>query len=139
MAGITNKEFSWRNFTVFYLGRLIIGIRGMEYTEDVEKEPIYAAGSKPYAIQWGNQKFEGTITLLQSELEALITFAKANGFSSVTELEFDVVCTYIADATIIIDVVKNVSITKVPKQLKQNDKMMEVALPYVATDIEYQK
>ncbi len=139
MAGITNKEYSWRNFTVFYLGRIIIGIRGLEYKETVEKEPIYAAGSKPYAIQWGNQKYEGTITLLQSELEALITFAKANGFNSVTEIEFDVVCTYIADGKTIKDTIKNVSITEVPKSLKQNDKMMEIALPYVATDIEYQK
>jgi len=139
MAGITNKEYSWRNFVVFYLGRIITGIKGLQYKESVEKEPIYAAGSKPYAIQFGNQKFEGTITLLQSELEALITFAKANGFKSITEIEFDVVATYAADGKIVNDTIKNISITEVPKELKQNDKFMEVALPYVATDIEYQK
>jgi hypothetical protein len=139
MAGISNKEYSWRNFNVFYLGRIITGIRGLEYKEDVEKEPIYGAGSKPYAIQWGNYSIDGTLTLLQSELEALITFAKANGFGSITEIEFDIVATYAADGKIVKDTIKNVSITSVPKAMKQNDKMMEVALPFIATEIEYQK
>jgi len=136
---IVNKEYSWRNFVAFYLGRIITGIRGLEYKESVEKEPVYGAGSKPYAIQTGNQKYDGTITLLQSEVEALITFAKANGFNSITDIEFDVVATYMADGKKVTDVIKNISITEVPKALKQNDKFMEIALPYLATDIEYQK
>jgi hypothetical protein len=136
---IVNKEYSWKNFTSFYLGRLITGIRGLEYKEAVEKEHVYGAGSKPYAIQTGNQKFDGTITLLQSEVEALTTFAKEKGFGSITEIEFDVVATFIADGKKVVDVIKNISITEVPKGLKQGDKFMEITLPYLATDIEYQK
>ena len=65
------REYEWMTITLLLGGRRVTGLRGIEYTAEQEQEPIYGAGSQPMAIQRGNIKYSGTITLTGSEFHLL--------------------------------------------------------------------
>jgi hypothetical protein len=133
-----SKEYSWSNVEIVMLGRPVTGIRGVTYKASQEKEVIYGRGNKPRAIQHGNKSFECSVTLLQSELEALV--AAAGKGKNLTDIPaFDIVVAYVPDQVgdIITDIIKNVEFTEVEKTFKQGDKFMEIELPAIALDIDY--
>lgn len=134
-----SKQYAWSNLEVVALGRKFLGIRAIEYKPNREKEPVYGAGDEPQGIQYGNKSYSGTLTLLQSELEAMTRLAKQNGYADVTDFEFDVVVAYVpkGGGPVVTDVVKYVSISEIPKGMRQNDKFMEIPLPFIALGIEY--
>lgn len=129
-----SKEYEWADVSVVMAGRSVTGIRGIEYSSSQEKEALYAKGNKPHGIQRGNKSYSGTITLLQSELEAL---SEAAG-SDALDATFNVVVCYgnpMKGDTIKTDLLAGVEITEIPKGLKQGDKFMEIALPVIMLDV----
>lgn len=133
-----SKEYEWNNLELVMLGRPVTGIRGVTYKASQEKEVIYARGNKPRAIQKGNKSFEGKLSLLQSELEALLVAAGKG--KDITDIPaFDVVVAYAPGngGVIVTDIIKNIEFTESEKALKQGDKFMEIELPFIALDIEY--
>lgn len=134
-----SRQYEWPDVSLNIGGRDITGIRGVKYSEKIEREPLFAKGRYPHSIQSGNVTIEGEITLLQSELEALI---KA-GRGSIFNLKgLTCTCSYgdLADgATLLNDVITGLYFTESPKELKQGDKNMEITLPFLATRLDYQK
>ncbi|MCS2652563.1 hypothetical protein NXV35_14485 [Bacteroides faecis] len=98
---------------------------------------LYATGKKGRGIQKGKKEYEGTITLLQSEIIALDRAAQEKGYEDITDIDFDVIVCYLPDNGVITtDKVVNVSISEIPRNLKEGDLQMEVALPFIALDVE---
>jgi len=132
-----SKEYEFSDLSTVVAGRDITGLRGVKYTEKQEKEALYAKGNKPHSIQHGNKSIEGSITLLQSELEAMV---KAGGGSAL-DISFNIIVVYgnpsNGDA-LITDIIKHAEFTEVPKQLKQGDKFQEIELPFIALDVKPQ-
>ncbi|MGM9774899.1 MAG: hypothetical protein ACI3Y2_06840 [Candidatus Egerieousia sp.] len=129
-----SKEYEWADVSVVMAGRSVTGIRGIEYSSSQEKEALYAKGNKPQGIQRGNKSYSGTITLLQSELEALSEAAGGDALDAT----FNVVVCYgnpMKGDTIKTDLLAGVEITEIPKGLKQGDKFMEIALPVIMLDV----
>ena len=129
-----SREYEWADVTVVMAGRDVTGIRGVSYTASQEKEALYAKGNKPHGIQRGNKSFEGSIRILQSELEALN--AAAGG--DVLDVSFNIVVAYGNPSKgdiIRTDLLSGVEITSRPKSLNQNDKFMEIELPLVMLDV----
>ena len=114
-------------------GRFITGLRGLEYKVSKEKEAIHGAGDEPLSIQSGNKTYEGSIDLLQSELEAISLAAKAQGYADITDIPgFTITVSYgNVGQAVITDVLKGVEFTEETKGLKQGDKFMEVSLPII--------
>lgn len=133
-----SKEYDWSNVEVVMLGRPVTGIRGVSYKTSQEKEVVYARGNEPRAIQKGNKSYEGNITLLQSELEALL-LTVTKGKSVVDIPAFDIAIAYVPEngTEIVTDIIKNCEFTEVEKSMSQNDKFMEIELPFIALGIEY--
>lgn len=100
MATFNSKEYDWTTVTVVLLGKPVEGIRGIEYKSKRAKELLFASGKKARGIQMGKKEYEGTITVLQSELIAMQTAAKAKGYDDVTDLEFDIIVSYISETGI---------------------------------------
>lgn len=128
-----SRQYEFNDLTLYLGNRDVTGIRSVKYTEKQDKEVIYGKGNKPLSIQKGNKSYEGSIGLLQSELEAL---EQAAG-GSILDLELTAVVTYGNPSSG--DVVKSdaligVQFTEVPRELKQGDKFMEVELPIVFLD-----
>lgn len=133
-----SREYEWADLTLVLGGRDLTGIRGIKYSEKIEREPLFAKGRHAHSIQSGNQTVEGEVTVLQSEMEALI---KAGRGSLLSLKGMDAIVTY-GDATagdaVITDRVENIYFTESSKELKQGDKNMEVTLPFVATRVRHQ-
>ena len=131
-------EFSWNNVKVTMLGKVFEGILDVDYEKDVEKKPIYGRGGKVKAIQSGNEKNSGNITLRQSEVEAMLLAAKAtNPLATILDLIFDIQVQYAVDTDMVKDRIVAAQFTKLPKGMKQGDSDMQVKLPFLAEDIIY--
>lgn len=129
-----SREYEWADVKVVLANRDVIGLRGVSYSSSQEKEALYAKGNKPHGIQRGNISYSGSIRLLQSELTAL---QEAAG-GSVLNLTTDVVVSYGNPGSgdvIHTDLVRGVEFTEEPKSLNQNDKFMEIELPFIAIDV----
>lgn len=128
-----SREYEWSDVTVVLAGRDVTGIRGISYSPAQEKEALYAKGNKPHSIQRGNKSYSGSVRLLQSELLALQGAA-----GDVLDITTDIVVAYGNPSkgdVIHTDLVRGVSFTEVPQAINQNDKFMEIEIPFVALDI----
>lgn len=113
------------------------GVRGIKYSEKMEREAIYAKGRDAHSIQSGNSTVEGEITMLQSEYEALVK----SGGGTIMSLSLDALIAFgnpaNADA-IITDRLLGIRFTESAKELKQGDKFMEITLPFIALRVQNQ-
>lgn len=120
------------------LGKPVAGLRGIEYKSKRAKEALFATGKKARGIQMGKKEYEGTITVLQSELIAMQAAAKQAGYDDITDLEFDIIVSYISESGVVqTDKVVNASVTEAPNSIKEGDLYSEHALPFIACDVEY--
>ncbi|MEG2067704.1 MAG: hypothetical protein RRZ65_08720 [Tannerellaceae bacterium] len=137
MTRINGKDYVYCDLRVFLLGCEVTGLRGIEYKVKQQKEVLYASGLKGRSVQKGKKEYEGTITLLQSELIALDRAAQEKGYEDITDIDFDVIVSYVpANGIVTTDKLVNVSITEIPRGMKLDDLNMEIALPFIALDIE---
>lgn len=129
------REYEWADVTVVMAGRDVTGIRGVSYTSSQEKEALYAKGNRPHGIQRGNKSYEGSVRILQSELDALTA---ASG-GDILDARINIVVAYGNPSKgdiVKTDLIRGVEFTSSPKGLNQNDKFMEIELPFIALGIE---
>lgn len=132
-----SREYEWADMSLLLGGRDVTGVRGIKYSEKIEREAVYAKGRYPHCIQSGNVACEGEITLLQSELEALILAGKGSIFN----LTLNAVVAYGNPAlgdVMTTDMIEHIRFTESAKELKQGDKNMEVSLPFIALRVKNQ-
>lgn len=129
-----SKEYEWSDITAIVAGRPVTKIRAISYVKKQEKEALYAKGNKPHSIQRGNKSYETSLTLLQSELEAI----EAASSGDVLDASFNVVVSYGNPSkgdVIKTDLIEGNEITEVPKGMNQGDKFSEHELPGIALNI----
>lgn len=129
-----SKEYEWSDITAIVAGRPVTKIRAISYVKKQEKEALYAKGNKPHSIQRGNKSYDTSLTLLQSELEAI----EAASGGDVLDASFNVVVSYGNPSkgdVIKTDLIEGNEITEVPKGMNQGDKFSEHELPGIALNI----
>lgn len=130
---VNTREYEWADITVVLAGRPVTGLRGVKYSSKQEKELLFAKGNKPYSVQRGNKSYEGEVTLLQSEYEAL----KAACGGDILDASMDMVVSYgnpsNGDA-ITTDMLIGVEFTEDPTEWKQGDKFEEKSMPFICLD-----
>lgn len=130
-----SREYEWADLTLVLGGRDVTGIRGIKYSEKIERERLYAKGRYAQGIQSGNVTYEGEITVLQSELQALIIA----GGGSILKLKGLQANVSYGNATnmdaVFTDSLEGIYFTESTNELKQGDKFMEVKLPFVCIRI----
>lgn len=134
---INNKEYAWGDIAVTLWGRPVFGITGVEYKTKQTKEARFGMGRKAKSIQYGKQEYEGTLTIMQSEAIALNQAAKAKGYNSILEVDLDIVVSYQAGLIVTVDKICCASFTELPMTMKEGDLQAEIAMPFIAMDIEY--
>lgn len=142
MTIINGRQYEFADLSLVMGGRDVCGLRGIKYSEKQEKEVLYGKGNKPLSVQKGNFSYEGEISLTQSELETLKLLARTiTGRSSIMGLNLNAVVCYGNPAkgdVMVTDRIFGIQFTEDAKEMKQGDKFMEVTLPFICTDIEYQ-
>jgi hypothetical protein len=129
-----SRQYEFADITVFMAGRDVVGLRGISYTSKIEREPLHGKGRYPMSIQSGNVTFEGSIKLVQSELEGLQNAGKG----SILSLTVDITVSYGNPSNgdpITSDVIKGVRFTEEPKEYSQGDKFMEIEIPFICIRI----
>ncbi len=132
-----SRQYEFADITLVIGRRDITGIRGIKYSEKIEREALHAKGRYPHSIQSGNVTYEGEVTCLQSELELLI----AEGQGSILNIITDALVSYGNPSngdTLITDKLVHIMFTESAKEMKQGDKNMEVTLPFIALRLEHQ-
>lgn len=129
-----SREYEWSDLTLILGGEDIVEIRSVKYKEKIEREAVYAKGNMPRSIQSGNIAYEGEIMVLQSGLEKL----RKAGNGTILSLNLDALFAYgnpNAGDAIVTDRASGIRFTESEKSLKQGDKFMEVALPFICLNI----
>lgn len=130
---VNTREYEWADVSVVMAGRMVTGLRGVKYSAKQEKELLHAKGDKPHSIQRGNKTYDGEITLLQSEYEAL---KQACG-GDILDSSLDIVAAYgnpSAGDVITTDILVGVEFTEDNTEWKQGDKYQEKTLPFLFID-----
>ena len=125
------REYEWADITVIVGGADLLTIRAVKCKKKREKEPIYAKGREPFAIQSGNSSYEGEIELLKSGYDALEDAAGGN----ILDLKADMLIAYGNPANGDMMRTKRISgitFTDAEEAAKQGDKFMPVTLPFLA-------
>lgn len=138
MRTYTSDQYSWSEVTIAYGGRILEGVTGVEYSEKQEKDYLYGRGAKPLRILRGNKTYEGKLKIWQSELEAMTRDAPNK---NILELSFNVTIAYVPSGggQTVIDILKGVEISEIPKAINQGDKNQIVELPIIFLDISRQQ
>ena len=130
---VNTREYEWADVAAVMAGRMVTGLRGVKYSAKQEKELLHAKGNKPHSIQRGNKTYDGEITLLQSEYEAL---KQACG-GDILDASIDIVAAYgnpSAGDVITTDILVGVEFTEDNTEWKQGDKYQEKTLPFLFID-----
>ncbi|MBV8255000.1 MAG: hypothetical protein JO154_20535 [Chitinophaga sp.] len=138
MPVFDSREFEWADVKVVLFGREISGLRGLTFKKSYEKEVIYGAGNTPQAVQRGNKKYDGTLTILKSEFDMLNEAAVVAGFDDIVDVPahlISITCTYSNDSKIQVNQLLNVEFTDYEDGMKQGEKFKEVALPFICMNI----
>lgn len=134
---VNEREYSWGDIKVFILGQFVGGMRAVNYNPTRNKEPLESSGYNPRAIQKGMRKVEGSITTLQSELDALNRTAKAAGYHDILDVDVNIIVTYSMDGIVItVDRINNASFTGWTKSASTDNTFMEVELPFIALGVD---
>lgn len=129
--GFDSRQYQFSDITLILGGKDIATIRGIKYNVKQEKEVLYAKGNVGQSIQAGNISVEGEVTLLQSDLHALID----SGGGTVLSLSLDANVSYGNALPIRTDRIETLQFTEEPREMKQGDKFMEVTLPFIALNV----
>jgi hypothetical protein len=138
IKAFNSEEYAFVDIQVVMLGRPVIGLRGISYKETQEKTNVHGAGRKPIARSRGPINFEGSVKILMSELRALL-ISQGNKASIVGIPPFDIVVAYspkVGDA-ITTDRLVYVEFTEAAVDVKLGDTEIEVELPIIPGDIEW--
>lgn len=133
-----SAEYSWSDVEIVILGRKITGARGLKLKASQEKEYIRASGNKPKGYGYGDKSYEGEITVLQSELEALLEAAgKGNDITDIHGA--NIVCSFVPEegGRIKTHIAENIEFTDFELGLKTGDKFAEIPLPFKSLEIKF--
>lgn len=122
-------------------GRPTIKFRAISWTTTRTTTDIYASGDEANTRYKGNKAYTGSITLLQSDIEALIEDAQAQFGPNAdpTDLTFNVTVAFARTVALPIKThrLQFCDITEFEMGMEQDDPFMEVELPIMIGKIQY--
>lgn len=134
---INNREHAWGDISILVGGQPVAGARAINYKVSQSKEALVAAGREPRAIQKGQRSYEGSLTVLQSELMALNRSARAAGYQDLLGADISIIVAYAMDGvTMTLDRIDGVNFSEYAVDASTDSLYMEVELPFVALNIE---
>jgi hypothetical protein len=136
---VNGNEYAWEDLKVVLPGSTIPedGVVELEYNYKKEHTNIYGRGAKPVATGRGKEEMDGSITLLQSTVEALQASLPAG--KNITHLQpFTITASYAPEGgKATTDRLLYCRFKELPKGMKNGDDHMEIKIPLAIGDILY--
>jgi|SRR3990172_173535 len=136
---INGNEYAWEDIQLVVEGKALPleGHVEIKYTVEKEHTEIYGRGADPVRLGRGSKKYSATLTILQSELEAMQQSMPA-GTDITDKAPFTITCAYApAGGVETVDQLTYCRIKKVEKGMKTGDGNMAVALDLAVGKINY--
>ena len=134
MALIDTRLYSWAECEIRLNGQFLIGVTGVRWDDQQEKEYVYGKGNSPLAVKNGNERVEGSITLLQSDLERLKDMAPLGKMTKFVGIDLQIAFSNIGGMVVRYSII-GLDFTSEPMAINQNDKFMQVELPFMALQV----
>jgi hypothetical protein len=128
------KMAGWNSLTSNFFGRDLEGIMELGYDDTVDKELIYGAGKMPIGYGEGNYAAKMKLVLVKEEVTAILD-ALPPGMRIQDAAPSDFIVQYLYDFRIYKDILKNVTITKLGRTVKQGDKVVGQEVEVILTHI----
>lgn len=129
---INSRNYSWSEAEIRFLDRSPVAIVAFSFTRRKRKDNIYGRGSEPIGRTRGNKEYEGSITLLQSEYEALEDLAQEQGVNDPLDLApFPISVAWDNGSQISAYTLEYAEFLEIPMGMSQDDPNMEIELPVI--------
>ncbi len=128
-TNVNGTAYGWSMVEVVILGRALTGIQAINYSDSQEIESVRGVGNRPIAIGEGPITYEGSITLLMEELEALRLLVPGGRIQEIPP--FDIIVSFVVPGS-----------TKLTKHIlkackfKKNSREMDTDSKFISTEIE---
>jgi hypothetical protein len=130
------KMAGWNSVTTNFFGRDAEGILELGYDDKIDKELIYGAGRMPIGYGEGNYEPTMKIVFVKEEVTAMLD-AIPSGSRLQDAAPSDVIVQYEYNNRLYKDILRNVTITKLGRSVKQGDKVVGQELEVMLTHIDW--
>ncbi len=136
---INGVEYSWGDIVCLIDGTPVVGITGVEYSEEQEVVDNYGAGRYPISRSKGRISCSGKLTLYASEVNALTANVPNKRLQDVAP--FDIVVSYVPTegGVVVNDVLRNCQFKKNSRSWSEGDTSATVDLDLAISHIEWGK
>lgn len=128
---VDSRNFSWAEVEIRVAGLLLTAVQGLTFNNKREFEYLYGKGSAPLAIKSGNESTDGSITVLQSDLEALKDTAPDGDLTRLRNVDIQAAFRN-EDGAMVRYSLTGVQFTENQIEINQNDKQVKVQVPFMA-------
>lgn len=133
---INGVNYSWANVKLVLFGQPVVGITSIEYKKKQKKDNNYGMGTKPISRGYGNEEYEGKITLYRDEWVAII--AASQNRNPLEIPFFDIPVTFSGTGVQPVqDTLKACEFLEDPFTIAQGDTKTMVEIPIIIGDIEH--
>jgi hypothetical protein len=138
MPLVNGQEWEYGDIKVSVLGLNCTGLRGITYKKKQNKEAVGGQGNNPKAVQRGEKSYDGSLTLLKSDVDLLDAAAQDAGFEDLVDVPGNLItitASYQKDGAAValnVDVIKNVEFLEAEDGMKKGDMFKEITLPFIA-------
>ena len=136
---INGHEYCWADIAVAIAGMPVTGITGIEYNDDQEIADIYGAGRYPVSRSKGRITCTGKISLLMSEVAALVRTSPNGRLQDIPP--FTIVVSYIPDegGAVVIDTLRNCQFKSNKRSWSEGDTSKSTDIDLAVSHIEWGK
>lgn len=132
---INGISYSWANIKLVLFGIPVVGITAINYKRKQKKENNYGSGTRPVSRGFGNEEYEGSITLYMEEWKKIIAASPSNNPLLIPRFDVPVVFSGngVAYTT---DILKSVEFMEDNMPAGQGDTKILVTVPLIIGDIQ---
>ena len=134
---INGEYYTWENIILALPSGPAVNIVNIEYSDAMNKEPIYGQSNAPRGVGRGQWTGEGTITVKREELAIILAYALAVG-KAFFKLNFPITVSFLNEGSgLQVDKLKGCEFTERSLSIAADATSVEVELPFgIYTDME---
>jgi hypothetical protein len=133
---INGEAYGWADIKINILGREVIGVKSVSYSDTQEKQNNYGAGHRPVSRGRGRIEAEASVTLHMEEVIALQAIAPQRNIMNIRP--FDIIVSYInSSGAVVTDKIRNCEFLSNSRDISEGDMEIPVELELIISHIDY--